>query len=95
MAIPNKNSRKIFVADETYRWIISPDDGFIVFVVEHENVKGRRLEVNIHSNSKIINPKDAELIIYRAIEKGWNPKEKGSPLIFDLSDDYLLIGRRS
>jgi hypothetical protein len=110
VAIPNKNSRKIIVASETYRWTISPDDGYIVFIAEQEDFKGRRLQVYIDSdinkfwanfpdvkelNLKVIKPKDAESIISQAIEKGWNPKEKGSPIIFDLSEDLLLIGRKA
>ena len=110
VAIPNKNSRKIVVASETYRWTVSPDDGYIVFVAEQEGFKGRRLQVYIDSdinkfwanfpgvkelNLKVIKTKDAESIISQAIEKGWNPKEKGSPIIFDLSEDLLLIGRKA
>ena len=109
VTIPNKNSRKIVVGNETYRWTISPDSGFIVFVAEHVEVKGRRIEVYIDSyindfwvnfpdvkdlNLKIIKPKNAESIISQAINKGWNPKEKGSPIIFDLAEDFLLISRK-
>ncbi|MDS0526561.1 hypothetical protein NNC19_12790 [Clostridium sp. SHJSY1] len=110
MTIPNKNSRKIVIGNKTYRWTISPDDGYIVFVAEQDDFKGRRLEVYIDSdinklwrsfpcvkelNLKIIKPKDAEVIISQAINKGWNPEEKGSPIIFDLKQDFLLISRKS
>lgn len=110
VTIPNKNSRKIVVENDTYRWTISPDSGYIVFVAEHEEFKGRRLQVYICSdinkywvnfpnvkelNLKIIKPKNAELIISQAINKGWNPKEKGSPIIFDLAEDFLLISHKS
>ena len=109
MTRPNKNSRKIGVENETYRGTISPDDGYIVFVAEQSEYKGRRIEVYINSfindiwvnfpnmknlKLKIIKPKNAESIISQAIDKGWNPKEKGSPIIFDLSDDFLLISRK-
>ncbi|WP_248484070.1 hypothetical protein [Tepidibacter aestuarii] len=109
MAIPNKNSRKIVVGNETYRWTISPNNDYIVFIAEQEESKGRRLEVYIYSdinkfwvsfpdikdlNLKIIKPKNAELIISQAINKGWNPKEKGSPITFDLTEDFLLISRK-
>jgi hypothetical protein len=43
--------------------VISPDSGFIVFVAEKETIKGRKIEVYISSNDKIIKPKDSELVI--------------------------------
>jgi hypothetical protein len=109
MAIPNKNSRKIVVGNETYKWIISPKDKYIILVAEHKEFKGRRIEVYIRSdiknyhinnpniedlNIKIIKPKDVELIIIQAIEQGWNAEEKGPPIIFDLVGD-LLVKRKS
>lgn len=109
MAIPRKNSRVIVVANEEYRCTISPEDSYIVFIAEHEEFTGRRVQVYINTdinklwvnfpevenlNLRIIKPKDAEAIITQAIEKGWKPKEKGSPLSFDLSDNGLLIGRK-
>ncbi|MDR3598046.1 hypothetical protein [Clostridium sp.] len=108
MAIPNRNSRKIFVGNETYRWIVSPKDEYIVLVVEHDEFKGRRIEIFIHSdihkfwvefpnveelNLKIIKPKDVELIISQAIKEGWNPKDKGSTIVFCLSEKTLLLRR--
>lgn len=110
MAIPNRNSRKIVVGNETYRWIVSPKDECIVLVAEHEEFKARRIEVFIHSdihkfwgefpnfeelNLKIIKPKDVESIISQAIKEGWNPKEKGSPIIFHLSEKTQLLSRKA
>lgn len=110
MAIPNRSSRKIVVGNKTYRWIISHKDEYIVLVVEQEESKGRRIEVFISSdidkfwvefpnvkdlNLKIIKPKDVESIISQAINEGWNPKEKGSPIIFDLSEKSKLLSRKS
>ena len=110
VAIPNKNSRKIVVGNETYRWVISPNDGYIVFIAEQAEFEGRRVEVYMRSDInelwvdspsiqdlylKIIKPKNAESIISQAIKKGWNPKEKGTPIIFDLAEDFLLISRKS
>lgn len=83
MSIPNKNSRKIVVANEKYRWIISLRGKYIIFIAEHEEFKGRRVEFHIYSKNKIVTPKDVADYILEAIDKGWNPKEKGSPLIFN------------
>lgn len=109
MTLHKKDSRKIVIGNDTYRWTISPNDGYIVFVAEQETFKGRRVEVYIRSDInklwvnfpdvkdlilKVIKPKDAELIISQAIQNGWNPKEKGSPVIFDLAEDCILISRK-
>lgn len=105
MTMPNRTSRKIVVNNESYRWSVSPHLGGIVFVVEREAFKGRILKVYINSdinemwvsfpyiqnlNLKVIKPKDVELIISQSLNKGWNPKEKGAPIVFDLVEDCKL-----
>lgn len=105
MAIPKKKSRIITIDDIQYRWIVGPNDGYNVFVAEKENVKGRKIEVyfetNISSfwikfpnaeslNLKILKPNDAESIIKQALKIGWNPDEKGNPLVFDWIEEKLI-----
>lgn len=103
MALPNKNSRKITVGGEIYRWIISPQGKSILFVSELEEFKGRRIEVRVNTDVRnfgfnslneeevrIIKPRDAESIITQAIKLGWDPKEKGSPIVFDLEGELLI-----
>jgi hypothetical protein len=107
MAISKKKSRLINIEGQKYRWIVSGNDGYNVFVAEKENVKGRKIEVyfdtdinkfwsefpNIDNlNLKVIKPKDSESIIRQALNLGWNPDEKGKPLVFDMIDDKI-IGR--
>lgn len=92
------------VDNEIYRWIISPNDGYLTFIAESWDFQGRKLEVYIKSdinklwvkfpdiedlNMKIIKPKDASSIISQANKKGWNPREKGSPIVFDLIGEIL------
>lgn len=104
MTINKKDGRKITVNAETYIWTVSPDSGFIVMVAEHASVKGSRLEVHIrsdidriwvefphteHLNQKIVRPKDAAYFITQAVERGWNPEEKGAPAVFELDGDIL------
>ncbi|MGO4543060.1 hypothetical protein [Paenibacillus sp. 2TAB19] len=104
MTINKKSSRTIIVKSETFRWSISPDSGYIVFVAEHNDFKGKRIEVYISSevnsywenfpnvnemNVKVIKPKDAENIINQALDKGWDPKEKGKPIVFDLIGEKI------
>jgi len=106
MSLPKKKSRTITIDNIQYRWIVGPNDGYNVFVAEKENVKGRKIEVyfdtdinalwvefpNVESlNLKILKPKDAESIIKQAQKIGWNPDEKGKPLVFDWIEDKLFI----
>ncbi|NOU95606.1 hypothetical protein GC093_20575 [Paenibacillus sp. LMG 31456] len=105
MTLSKKGSRKIIVNDEEFRWIISPSKDFISLIAEHGHEKGRRIEVYIKSdinrlwvefphiddqNLKVITPKDTSFIISEAIKQGWNPKEKGKPMVFDLNGDSLV-----
>lgn len=104
MTLSKKKSRPITVNHVDYRWTISPDCGYMVFVAEKNHVKGRKIQVYIDSeihtywdrfpnvnthNMRVIKPKDAESIIKQAIVLGWNPEEKGPPLVFDLDDNDL------
>ncbi|SCW63024.1 hypothetical protein SAMN04487970_10225 [Paenibacillus tianmuensis] len=105
MTLRNKGSRKIVVGNDPYRWVISTaSKGYIVLMAEHKQEKGRKLRIYIESdindywveypytdslNLKVVTPKEVATIISQAIEQGWNPKEKGPPMIFDWSGDVL------
>ncbi|MCU6790650.1 hypothetical protein OB236_00785 [Paenibacillus sp. WQ 127069] len=105
MTISKRNSRTIVGDNEMYRWTVSPDSGYLVFVAEHGIVRGKRIEVYVTSESngfwtsfpdvndmnlKVIKPSDVSQFITQAINHGWNPKEAGRPIAFDLSGDTLL-----
>jgi hypothetical protein len=105
MALNKKKSRLITIEPNQYRWVVSPNSGFNVFVAEKENIKGRKIEVyfDMYINKfksrfvpmakeelKIIKPKDAESIIRQAIIKGWNPDERGRPVVFDLEGEKII-----
>ncbi|MEW9700331.1 hypothetical protein [Paenibacillus sp. SI8] len=105
MTINKKSSRSILIDNESYSWTISPDSGYIVFVAEHAQIKGSRIEVYITSdlnsywtnfpnvnemNIKIIKPHDAKKIINQALIKGWDPKAKGKPMVFDLEGEVII-----
>lgn len=104
MALPKKKSRTILIDNTKYRWLVSPNDGYNVFVAQKEGVDGRIIEVyfatdinaywvefpNVSQlNLKIIQPKDAESIIRQALLLGWNPEEKGSPVVLDLMGNQV------
>jgi len=105
MALSKKKSRIITIENEKFRWVISPSSGYLVYVAEKEDVKGRKIEVYIKSyindfwvkfphvkdlKLKIIKPKDSESIIKQALKLGWIPEEKGRPIVFDLVNNKLI-----
>jgi len=105
MSLSKKKSRTIVVENTTYRWVVSPDSGYGVFVAEKENIKGRKIEVYFDTdidsfwiefpnteklNLRLITPIDAASIISEAIKQGWNPEERGKPIVFDLDNDNLI-----
>ncbi len=104
MALSKKKSRIITIGEAKYRWLVSSNSGYCVFVAEKEGVKGRKMEVCFDryksnfgmdlmdktSNLVIIKPGDAASMILQAQEQGWAPEEKGSPVVFDLAGKKIV-----
>ena len=44
MALAKRGTRRITVDNRAYRWVVAPDDGYMVLVVEDANTPGQRLE---------------------------------------------------
>ena len=81
-------------------------EGMITLTVQHDEVKGQLLRVDIESginefwvefpnveslNNKIVMPAEIALIISEAILiQGWEPREKGALLSFKHSENKLL-----
>lgn len=95
--LSKKKSRPITVDEKKYRWSISPDSGYVVFVAENADNPARKIEVYIETDIdkmwlefpqgnnlklKIIKPKDATSIIRQAVNLGWDSTERGKPLVF-------------
>jgi len=108
--LSKKKSRPITVNEKNYRWTISHDSGYVVFVAESADTPARKIEVYVDSdidqmwlefpnkegvNFKVIKPKDAASIIGQAIEIGWNPSEKGRPLVFDYLEGGSIAARKT
>lgn len=105
MTISKKGTRKITVGLESYRWVITPSaKGILTLTVQHNEVGGQLLRVNIESdinefwvefphveklNNKVVMPAEVALIIPEAINQGWKPREKGALLSFKLSGRKL------
>lgn len=105
MTISKRNSRAININDENFRWTICPGSGYLVFVAEHATVKGQKIEVYIESeinklwmdfpyvedmNLRLVQPNGVRKIIIKAITLGWNYKEPGKPIVFDLKNENLV-----
>jgi len=105
MALPKKKSRTILIDSIKYRWLVGPNDRYNVFIAQKEEGNGRVIEVyfatdinsywvefpNVENlDLKIIKPKESETIIRQALQLGWNPEQKGNPLVFDLSDNKVV-----
>lgn len=106
MTISKKGSRKIRVGQEAFRWVITPSTkGFLVLTVQHDELKGQKIRVNVASdineywvefpnvdslNNKVVKLSEVATIITEAIKQGWNPREKGTLLSFNLSGNNLV-----
>ena len=81
MAIARKNTRRLVVDAEVFRWTISPDDEpGIALVAEHYTEPARRL-VAWFEHGVSITPKVAAECIRGARACGWNPSERGPDFV--------------
>lgn len=105
MALPRKGSRCISVEDITYRWVVSPNDGFMVLTVELADHPGHQLRAHF-GYQDILKPKRAgeyatvgqlrsitpavvHSLIFTALNRGWQPSRRGLPP-FQLQDAEQL-----
>lgn len=104
MALRKRNSRTILVDNTRYRWLVSPNKGFVVVVVQQENSNGQKIEVRFttdinsfwlefpateNMNLKIVSPRITEAMIRQALNLGWQPEKSGKPLVFNFIDNNL------
>ncbi|MBC6613215.1 hypothetical protein H8B15_20000 [Hymenobacter sp. BT507] len=105
MAFPKKKSRTITIEGIQYIWLVSPNDGFNVFVAQQAGCQGRKIEVYFDTdinaywvafphvsqlNLQIIRPKEATLIIQQARQLGWEPEQKGNPVVYDWIGESVI-----
>jgi hypothetical protein len=95
MALARKGSRTIQVEGTAYRWVVSPDDGFMRIVVERAERPGQRLSVQIGYGDEVsasgtsvqtqrIAPGLIRQLILQAPSLGWRPTERGKELFLRL-----------
>ena len=67
----------------TYRWVVSPDSGYMAIVVEHESSPGQRLEVFVgyrddeSDGGAKVTPQVVRRAILLGIDDGWRPTQRG------------------
>ena len=93
MALAKKGTRLITIDGTGYRWVVSPDDGYMVLVAELARQPGQRLEVffryhdvyetvgpgalRIVGQRRSIGPRVARTVILAALARGWQPTVRG------------------
>ena len=106
MAISKKGSRTITVNGIAYRWVVSPDSGYAVVVVELEPNPGERLlgycnpftearspdagGLRLNTIHRTISPGAVTRLIRAALERGWQPAKKGTAEFRIRSADAIL-----
>jgi hypothetical protein len=101
MGLAKKGSRKIRVENSEFRWVVSPDSGFMVIVIETAKDPGQRLFIQIGYNdtrsasgycvqTQKITPALVRQIILKAQAIGWTPSKRGKELYLKLEKGDLL-----
>jgi hypothetical protein len=93
MGLPKKGTRIITVDDTEYRWVVSPSDGYLYIIIEHNDFPGQRLNAGFKYHNyyifdkenryskftqrRLITPSLVKSVILLAIDKGWKPTQRG------------------
>lgn len=93
MGLPKKGTRIITVNETTYRWVVSPSDGYLYLIIEHNDFSGQRLNAGFKFHNTYVYDKDNEYqkwaqrclitpslvksVILLALDKGWKPQARG------------------
>ena len=54
MSLSKRNSRKIVIDGDEYRWSPSQDSGYMVLVVQHISGQGQRIEAIVSDDNNVI-----------------------------------------
>jgi len=107
--LSKKKSRPITVNDQKYRWAIAPDGEYVTLVVQHAESNGQKLEIIIKTdvnrfwlefpntgdlNMRVVTPSLVSNLIEEALNLGWLPTLKNSPLELSLNEEEKLQVRR-
>jgi hypothetical protein len=101
MGLARKGSRTISVGGTEYRWVVSPDDGFMRIVIERGTEPGQRVSIQVgygdertpsggSVQTERITPALIERLILEAPSLGWRPAERGTELALKLERGILV-----
>jgi hypothetical protein len=109
MALPKKGTRRIHVDGGDYWWIVSPDDGYLVLVVESAKGPRRRLLVytgyrdapipdprtggHIPNPQMRITPALVRRCIVTGLAAGWNSSQPGQDFCLTHDGDDIIVRR--
>lgn len=95
MALASKGIRRITVDGVNYRWVVAPDGGYMVLVVERADDPGQRLGAyfdyhdvvesaeagsgRIVGQLRSISPGVVRVVVLAALDRGWQATRKGLP----------------
>ena len=95
MGLAKRGTRRIAVDGAAYRWVVSPDDGYMVLVAELADSPGQRLEaffryhdvcepagagaVRIVGQRRSVRPGVVREVLVAALARGWQPARPGLP----------------
>jgi hypothetical protein len=81
MALAKKGTRLIRVDEVEYRWVVQPDDepgmGIVVECADHP---GQRM-ITWVEHGNIISPWLVRKAILHALDRGWNPRQRGQEIV--------------
>lgn len=93
MGLAKRGTRRITVGGSAYRWVVSPDDGYMVLVAELADEPGQRLEASfnyhdihelagpgasrIAGQRRSVSPGVVSVVIEVALRRGWQPSRRG------------------
>lgn len=95
MALASRGARRITVEGVAYRWVVAPNEGYLILVVERADDPGQRLEASFNYHDvaepaeagssrtvgqlRSIGPGATRSVILAALGRGWQPSRKGLP----------------
>jgi hypothetical protein len=93
VGLAKRGTRRIAIDGLAYRWVVSPDDGYMVLVAELADDPGQRLEaffryqdvcepqgggvLRIVGQRRSIRPGIVRAVIEAALGRGWQPSKRG------------------
>ena len=97
------------VDGESYRWVVSPDSGYAVLVIEHLKSPGQRVAVTIPppefkdttddkteytpEGYRVVTPALVRNVILDALAMGWSPQSSGKEIHLRLTPNERLASR--